>query len=164
MTISFSKKKVCSIVLSCILKSKLTIPHNKNITNERGERTFLDQNSRAVSDTDNVSNVSPLIEVNNETKTEIQCVENCFAIKGVLASSDVSASWMHPTTLYSCFTGDDWTEKENYQFKSVGKGEVSLFHQMLALISGKFLSLVSHSISCISIQPIKHLQTQGYIL
>ena len=112
-----------------------------------------------------MSNVSPSPEVSNGTKTKIQCVENCFAIKGVLASSDVSASWMHPTTLYSCFSGDDWTETtENYQFKSVGKGKVSLFCQILALISGKSLSLVSHSMSYISIQPIKHLQTQGFIL
>ncbi|XP_028416504.1 treslin-like [Dendronephthya gigantea] len=131
----FRERRVCSVILSYILQNKLT-SHHKHITNEMCEKTVSDQNSRVAPDSEKALNVVFTTKTNNETNTEVQCVENCFVIKGVLASSDVSASWMNPTMLYSCFSGENWNKNENDSFKA------PLFHQMLALTSHKSLCMV----------------------
>lgn len=69
-----------------------------------------------------------------------QHVENRFVIKGVISSSDVSPSWMHPTKLYSCINGETCNEIGNAS--SVQQTRNLVFGQMLSLLSSKSLSMV----------------------
>jgi hypothetical protein len=74
----------------------------------------------------------------DQLKTERECFENCFVIEGVIASADVSPSWMHPTKLYSCFSGETLNSRVVENTEDAG-----LFQQMLSLIGSKSLSMVS---------------------
>jgi hypothetical protein len=88
--------------------------------------------------TNNEVNSSTSTNGNIELKTERESFENCFVIEGVIASADVSPSWMHPTKLYSCFSGETLNSGvvENTE-------DARLFQQMLFLIGSKSLSMVS---------------------
>ena len=67
--------------------------------------------------------------------------ENCFVLKAVIASSEVSPSWMHPTKLYSCFSEDTLHETESQSTAKQMK-QNCMFLQMLTLVSGKSLTMV----------------------
>ena len=68
--------------------------------------------------------------------------ENCFVLKAVIARSEVSPSWMHPTKLYSCFIGDKFDETESQPTVKQMKQDC-MFSQMLTLVSSKSLNIVS---------------------
>ncbi len=76
-----------------------------------------------------------------ERKIEEESLENCFVIKGVIGTTEVSPSWMHPTKLYSCFSGECLSRTENGSISEQMK-QASVFQQMLSLVSGKSLSMV----------------------
>ena len=81
-------------------------------------------------------------DIEIETETEKQISENCFVIKGVIASNVVSPSWMHPTKLYSCFSTENSDRIDDGSTSEVAK-HVGVFEQLLSLASGKYLSIVS---------------------
>ena len=71
-----------------------------------------------------------------------ECEENCFVLKAVIGSSDVSPSWMHPTKLYSCFSENTLSRTES---GITGMKQTDTFLQILSLVSGKSLSMVHES-------------------
>jgi hypothetical protein len=169
-----SEKRVCSVVLSHVLQKKSTSTpgkcssniethrpdgiDNHNHDNVNVEKPNSDDNSSLAASQQTLPDLDPKTndEVNGSTstngnmelKTERESFENCFVIEGVIASADVSPSWMHPTKLYSCFSGETLNSREVENTEDAG-----LFQQMLSLIGSKSLSMVSflkcsHTYNC----------------
>ena len=156
---------MCSVVLSNIFKSELTTSdspkHDCNANskasmssdklNKENETVPSHESSittrqltRGDSDMKTSNRMSPQKSpgITMETGTEEQISENCFKIKGVIASSAVSPTWMHPTKLYSCFGAENSGKTEDGSTTELTKHS-GAFEQLLSLASGKHLGIVS---------------------
>ena len=161
-----SEKKFCSMILSHVLQKKLvtiTSPDDNNDhtmikTPKSCNADLPNMNKETINPKDNLCRTTDQRTkqaLNSKLSKHINCsttpadsmintkigelsLENCFVIKGVMANTEISPSWMHPTKLFSCFSGETPDGLENKSTKLV-----DVFQQMLALISSKSLSMVS---------------------
>ena len=156
---------MCSVVLSNIFKSELTTSdspkrdckanskasmssdnlnkENETVPSHESSITTR-QLTREDSNTKTSDRISPQKspDIMMESGTEEQISENCFKIRGVIASNVVSPTWMHPTKLYSCFGVENSGRTEDGSTTELTKHS-GAFEQLLSLASGKHLGIVS---------------------